>query len=265
MAAPSDAVLIGNGRPGQTVSRGYFEGVRAQDNAENRRLRDFMGTLKDMVFGSRSEKLCAVVADQLALELADLATDVTLPAAANDDRVPSKPAGAASKPRKKAQRNIGALPEHLSRCEQVVDPETTACPCCQSRLHKIRQDVSEVLDVIPALPRVLRMIRPKYACRACEGAVVQAKAFPRLIENSMASTALTALTLRFLRIEANTIFTRAPRNFSEIARPSLEDLERHMAATVSQCRGFDGLPREDAWNCTREKGNRSQCRMQFTR
>jgi len=34
------------------------------------------------------------------------------------------------------------------------------------------------------------MIRPKYACRGCEGAIVQAKALPRLIENSMASTAL---------------------------------------------------------------------------
>jgi transposase len=34
------------------------------------------------------------------------------------------------------------------------------------------------------------MIRPKYGCRGCEGAVVQAKSLPRLIENSMASTAL---------------------------------------------------------------------------
>ena len=159
-------------------------------DAENDRLRAVIGTFKDMVFGSRSEKLAAVAAEQLVLDLADLATDVTLPSAANDDRVPSKPAGATSRHRKKAQRNIGALPKHLPRCEQVIEPETTACPCCQSRLHKIGQDVSEVLDVIPAILRVLRMIRPKYGCRGCEGAVVQAKALPRLIENSMASTAL---------------------------------------------------------------------------
>src|SRR5258708_7234549 len=144
-------------------------------DAENDRLRAVIDTFKDMVFGSRSEKLAAVVADQLALDLADLATDVTLPAAANDDHVPSQPAGAIGKPRKKAQRNIGALPKHLSRCEQVIEPATTACPCCQSRLHKIGQDISEVLDVIPAILRVLR---------------IQAKALPRLIENSMASTAL---------------------------------------------------------------------------
>src|SRR4249920_1553122 len=156
-------------------------------DAENEKLRVAMQTLKEMMFGKRSERLAALVAEQLALELDDLAPGVTPPAPANDDLPATKPAG---KPRKKARRNIGALPKHLQRCEQVLEPDTTACPCCQGRLHKIGQDVSEVLDVIPAILRVLRMIRPKYACRGCEGAVVQAKALPRLIENSMASTAL---------------------------------------------------------------------------
>nr|WP_249810895.1 IS66 family transposase zinc-finger binding domain-containing protein [Bradyrhizobium sp. 164] len=42
-----------------------------------------------------------------------------------------------------------------------MEPEATACPCWQSQLHKIGEDVSEVLDVIPAILRVLRTIRPK--------------------------------------------------------------------------------------------------------
>jgi hypothetical protein len=87
-------------------------------DAENDRLRAVIDTFKDMLFGSRSEKLSAVVADQLALDLADLVTDVTLPIAANDDHVPGKPAGATSKPREKAQRDIGALLKHQPRCEQ---------------------------------------------------------------------------------------------------------------------------------------------------
>src|ERR1700730_16207360 len=82
-------------------------------DAENDRLRTIIATFKDMVFGARSEKLVAVVADQLAFDLADLATDVSPPAAANDDRVPTKPAGATGKLRKKAQRNIGALPSRV--------------------------------------------------------------------------------------------------------------------------------------------------------
>ena len=56
-------------------------------DAENDRLRAVIDTFKDMVFGSRSEKLATVVADQLALNLADVVTDVTLPSAGNDDQV----------------------------------------------------------------------------------------------------------------------------------------------------------------------------------
>ena len=51
-------------------------------------------------------------------------------------------------------------------------------------------DVSEQLDVIPAVIQVKRFRRPRYGCRSCESAVVQAKAPPRLVENGMATTAL---------------------------------------------------------------------------
>ena len=172
-ALPSDAAAL-------------TEMVLALD-AENEKLRVMVQTFKDMVFGKRSERLAAIVAEQLALELGDLETGVTPPMPANDDAPAAKPPG---RPRKKARRNIGALPKHLPRCEQVLEPGTTACPCCQGGLHKIGQDVSEVLDIIPAILRVLRTIRPKYACRACTDGVVQAKVLPRLIESGMASTAL---------------------------------------------------------------------------
>ncbi|MGY4154738.1 transposase [Bradyrhizobium sp. USDA 4461] len=157
---------------------------------ENETLRVAMQTFKDMIFGKRSERLAALVAEQLALELGDLETDVTPPAAANDDAAAAKPPG---KPlRKKARRNIGALPKHLPRCEHVLEPEATACPCCQGQLHKISEDVSEVLDIIPAILRVLRTVRPKYGCRRCTDGVIQAKVLPRLIESGMASTALVS-------------------------------------------------------------------------
>jgi transposase len=171
-----------------TDAAALTEMVLALD-AENEKLRVAMQTLKEMIFGKRSERLAAIVAEQLALELDDLATGVIPAAPANDDLPATKPAG---KPRKKARRNIGALPKHLPRCEQVLEPDTTACPCCRGVLHRIGEDVSEVLDVIPAILRVLRTIRPKYACRGCTDGVVQAKVLPRLIESGMASTALVA-------------------------------------------------------------------------
>lgn len=55
---------------------------------------------------------------------------------------------------------------------------------------QIGEDVSEVLDVIPAILRVLRTVRPTYACRGCTDGVVQVKVLPRLIESGMALTAL---------------------------------------------------------------------------
>jgi hypothetical protein len=86
-------------------------------DAENEKLRVAMQTLKEMIFGKRSERPAVIVAEQLALDLDDLDTGVTPPAPANDDAHAAKPSG---KPRKKATRNIGALPKHLPRCEQVV-------------------------------------------------------------------------------------------------------------------------------------------------
>lgn len=130
-----------------TDAAALTEMVLALD-AENEMRRVAMQTLKEMIFGKRSERLAAIVAEQLALELDDLATGATPPLSANDDAPATKPLG---KPRKKARRNIGALPKHLPRYEQVLEPDATACPCCDGGLHKIGEDVSEVLDVIPAL------------------------------------------------------------------------------------------------------------------
>lgn len=98
-----------------TDTAALTEMVLALD-AENEKLRVAMQTLKDMIFGKRSERLAALVAEQLALELGDLETSATPPVPANDDAPAAKPPG---QPRKKARRNIGALPSTCrvaSRC-----------------------------------------------------------------------------------------------------------------------------------------------------
>jgi transposase len=151
----------------------------------NSHLLAVMATLRRAVFGPRSEKLLVVDRARLRLELNDV-SDVA--AAANDDSVELPTRLRASRP--KATRNIGALPKHLPRCEIVIDPQSTVCPCCGGAMHLIGEDVSEQLDVIPAVLQVKRIRRPRYGCRSCEGAVVQAKAPPRLVENGMATTAL---------------------------------------------------------------------------
>jgi len=153
-------------------------------------LKGKLASLQAMIFGAKSERLSVILAEQLALNLGDLATDVTVtPDAANDDVAPDAAPGA--KPRRKAAaRNIGFLPKHLPRIEMVIEPESLNCACCAGQMHKIGEDISEALDSVPAILRVMRTVRPKYACRACEEGVSQGACPDRIVEGGMASNAL---------------------------------------------------------------------------
>jgi hypothetical protein len=126
-------------------------------DGENDDLRAEIATLKGLIFGTRSERSAIICAEQLALDL-DRAPDAPPPA--NDDEPgPDAP----RTKRRKARRNIGALPAHLPWVEQVIEPASTLCPCCTGRMHRIGEETSEALDRVPAWLRVLRTIRPKYA------------------------------------------------------------------------------------------------------
>ena len=92
----------------------------------------------------------------------------------------------------KRRASRGALPAHLPRIEVTLAPEDTACPCCRAAMVVIGVDSSERLDVVPAQFRVLVTHRPKLACRACDGVVVQSPAPPRLIEGGIPTEALVA-------------------------------------------------------------------------
>ena len=74
-----------------------------------------------------------------------------------------------SKPKKVAKRNKGNLPDHLERVEEVIEPESTYCPCGCGEMVRVGEDRTERLDVVPAQFRVLVTVRPKYMCRACSG------------------------------------------------------------------------------------------------
>ena len=159
----------------------------AELQAENERLRGMLTTLKRMLFGARSEKH-EVDRAQLALGLADvtIAPIEAEPGAGGDALTRT------TTPRPKALRNIGALPNHLPREEVVIEPAVNVCPCCAGHLHRIGEDVSEMLDIVPAIVRVKRIIRPRYGCRACESAVVQASAPARPIDGGLPTAALLA-------------------------------------------------------------------------
>ncbi|SFN97715.1 zinc-finger binding domain of transposase IS66 [Bradyrhizobium sp. Rc3b] len=94
-------------------------------------------------------------------------------AAAYTDAVQDEtaPEGRAERARKR-RVNRGALPLHLPQVEVVVDIDDKTCPCCKGELHRIAEDRSERLDMVPAQFRVVVTRRLKYACRACEDGVI---------------------------------------------------------------------------------------------
>ena len=90
--------------------------------------------------------------------------------------------------------NRGALPKHLPRIEEVIEPETLVCACGSER-HMIGEDVSERLHIIPAQFQVIVTRRPKYACRSCEEGIIQAPAPAHLIPGGMPTEAVVAHVL----------------------------------------------------------------------
>lgn len=153
--------------------------------AEVERLKAIIEALQRHRFGRRSEQLDP---DQLQLALEEVETAL---AEAEHARDKAKRAPA-DRPRK---TNRGSLPAHLERIEQVVDVEDKACPCCGGALHQIGEDVAERLDVVPTTFRVLVTRRPRYGCRSCESAVVQAPAPARIVEGGIPTEALIAQVL----------------------------------------------------------------------
>src|ERR687885_1052157 len=157
--------------------------------AEIEKLRLLIRQLQRGRFGRRSEKLDP---DQLQLGLEDL--EQTAAAAEAGQEVAAARNSTPRTPRAR-RRNLGALPAHLPRVEVLVDVEDKACPCCGGALHAIGEDREEMLDIVPAQLRVKVIRRPRYGCRSCEEAVVQAPAPERPITGGMATEALLAHVL----------------------------------------------------------------------
>ena len=155
--------------------------------AENEALKAAIRQINAQAFGPRSERSANLVAEgQLGLKFGNL-PEPSEPESEGEFKPPVERGR-----RKPARRNIGRLPSWLPRVIEVLEPASATCACCSGALHRIGEDVAEALDVVPARVRVLRTIRPRYACRACEGGVVQAPARLRLLEGGMATTALIA-------------------------------------------------------------------------
>jgi transposase len=150
----------------------------SRDN-EIEHLKLLIAKLRRMQFGRKSEKLDRQI-EQLELRLDELqATHAENPEASHTPAEFALVASVAAKPARKP------LPEHLPREVRTYPPKQAACPDCGGELKHLGEDVSEILEYVPARFKVIRQVRPKLACERCER-IVQAAAPSRPIERGVA-------------------------------------------------------------------------------
>ena len=155
-------------------------------------LEEELRLLRHKIFGRRSERFSEEEKKQSALfdeggdtQEASSPPETTVEVAAH----------------RRTKRGRRPLPADLLREDVVHDIAESEKICsCGAPLVRIGQETSEQLDVIPVQLKVIRHIRPKYACKKCEGLdsahpVKIAPVPPQIIEKSIATPGLLAFVL----------------------------------------------------------------------
>ncbi len=156
----------------------------------NRRLEHLVEELRRVIYDKRSEKrplndrqLAFEDLEGAVAEVEEAVAAVTAPGTSTATR------------RRAPRRNLGRLPKGLERIEQVIEPDSTQCPCGCGEMIRIGEDRTERLDIVPAQLRVIVTVRPKYACRSCEQGVLQAAAPAHLIKGGLPTEGALAQVL----------------------------------------------------------------------
>lgn len=155
--------------------------------------------LRHLKFGARSERFDpsqqalfeeTLNADIAAVEAeieAALAASVTSPAdAETSPEAVLKPIQVA--PQKPVRK---ALPEHLPRVVEILPASRCSCAECNGPLHQCRVEISEKLDITPAVYFVRQTHHPVMACRKCE-TIYGTPTAPEIIEGGIPTAALLA-------------------------------------------------------------------------
>jgi transposase len=198
--------------------------VSAQQ-AEIEHLKFIIAKFRRMQFGRRSEQMDDTIA-QLELSLEELECVRAEQGPSDETLVPpvASDASAPAKPKRKP------LPEHLPRDSVEHLPADGCCPDCGGALKKLGEDVAEVLEYVPASFRVIRHVRPKLACTACDS-IVQAAAPSRPIARGLAGPGLLAHVLVAKYCDHLPLY----RQSDIYAREGVELERSTLAGWVGQC------------------------------
>ena len=181
-------------------------------------------------YGISSERRARLI-DQLELQLEELEAAVTEDALAAEQATDKATTTVRAFTRRPPVRK--PFPEHLPR-ERVMIEAPDACSCCGSdRIVKMGEDVTETLEVIPRLWKVIQTVREKFTCRSCEK-ISQPPAPFHAIPRGWAGPSLIAM-LVFEKYGQHQPLNRQAERFAregvELSLSTLADLVGH--ATVA--------------------------------
>jgi len=157
---------------------------------EIQHLKLLIAKLRRMQFGRKSEKIARQI-EQLELQLEELQTERATVDQPLADEEPEPDPSATVQEKTTATKRTRRFPEHLEQETLTYVPVDSCCPQCGSRMSKLGEDISLMLEYVPASFRVVRHVRPKMSCDACD-VIVQAPAPSRPIERSYAGSGLLA-------------------------------------------------------------------------
>lgn len=146
------------------------------------KLRFEIARLRRERYGRSSEQMDMKL-EQLELTIEDLE--------ASQAALPIKLQPPSPSPSEKPVRR--PLPKDLPR-EEIVHTAACNCPSCGGELRRVGEDVAEMLEWMPGRYKVIRHVRPKFACERCES-LVQAAAPARPIARGIAGPGLLAHVL----------------------------------------------------------------------
>jgi transposase len=136
--------------------------------SEIERLHGVIRLLKRSKFGSKSERVEEIPAEQLIFN--EIETEAATPPGNDETET-------ITYKRKRGRGPKKPFPEHLIREERIIDlaESEKQCPHDGHRLTEIGEERCEKLKTVPAQSSVIVEIKKKYACKFCESHMAQAK------------------------------------------------------------------------------------------
>ena len=187
-------------------------------------LRHQLAVLKRGQFGRSSEQVGKQI-HQLELQLEELETTASEAPVIDMGEPVDK-----AKPRRRIK-----LPEHLPREEKLVVPPTS-CPDCDGELQHIGDDISEVLDVVPASYRVIKVVRPKFSCACCQN-LVQGEAPQRVIPKGLPSAAVVSQVIVDKYLDHQPLYRQSDkmaREHVDVERSTLAGWVGHVSPALTR-------------------------------